>query len=118
MMSVLLAAALGLLVSSGAWFMSERVQIRLRSAQISKISPYVLPVAPKIAGGGGGGGDHDKLDSPKAKYQGTVVISRSLGMGLDEKALAAVRQWKFEPALKDGRPVPVQINVEVNFRLY
>ncbi len=39
-------------------------------------------------------------------------------MGLDEKAIAALRLWKFEPALKDGRPVPVQINVEVNFRLY
>ena len=36
-------------------------------------------------------------------------------MGLDEKAIAAVSQWKFEPALKDGRPVPVQINVEVKF---
>jgi protein TonB len=69
----------------------------------------------------------------KAKYQGTVVlwvvvdqngrprqvkIARSLGMGLDEKAIEAVRTWRFEPALKDGRPVAVQVNVEVNFRLY
>ena len=41
-----------------------------------------------------------------------------LGLGLDEKAIEAVRNWKFEPALKDGKPVAVQINVEVNFRLY
>ena len=47
-----------------------------------------------------------------------VKIARSLGMGLDEKAIAAVRSWKFEPAMKDGRPVAVQVNVEVNFRLY
>jgi TonB family protein len=39
-------------------------------------------------------------------------------MGLDEKALEAVRTWRFEPARKDGVPVAVQISVEVNFRLY
>jgi TonB family protein len=72
-------------------------------------------------------------EARKAKYQGTVVlwlivdqsgrpqqvrVARSLGMGLDQKAIEAVKQWKFEPAMKDGRPVAVQINVEVNFRLY
>ncbi|HEU5450507.1 MAG TPA: energy transducer TonB [Terriglobales bacterium] len=72
-------------------------------------------------------------EARKAKYQGTVVlwvvvgpdgrprdirVQRSLGLGLDEKAVEAVRQWKFEPAKKDGNPVAVQINVEVNFRLY
>ena len=72
-------------------------------------------------------------EARKAKYQGTVVlwlvvapdghpqqirVQRSLGMGLDEKAIEAVRQWRFEPAKKDGQPVPVMINVEVNFRLY
>jgi TonB family protein len=45
-------------------------------------------------------------------------VQRSLGMGLDEKAIEAVRQWKFEPAKLNGQSVPVQINVEVNFRLY
>ncbi len=72
-------------------------------------------------------------EARKAKYQGTVVlwmvvgpdgrprdmrIVRTLGLGLDEKALEAVRQWRFDPALKDGHPVAVQINVEVSFRLY
>ena len=72
-------------------------------------------------------------EARKAKYQGTVVlwvivgpdghphdirVQRSVGMGLDEKAIEAVRTWKFEPARKDGQPVAVQINVEVNFRLY
>ena len=69
----------------------------------------------------------------RAKYQGTVLlwvvigpegrprdirVQRSLGMGLDEKAIEAVRQWKFEPSMKDGHPVAVQVNVEVSFRLY
>ena len=39
-------------------------------------------------------------------------------MGLDEKAVEAIRRWRFEPARKDGVPVAVQINVEINFRLY
>ncbi|MFB3815784.1 MAG: energy transducer TonB [Terriglobales bacterium] len=91
---------------------------------------------------GGGVSAPRVLDAPdpdyseearKAKYQGTCIlwlivgpdgrprdikIARTLGMGLDEKAIEAVRRWKFEPAMKDGRPVAVQINVEVNFRLY
>jgi protein TonB len=72
-------------------------------------------------------------EARKAKYQGTCVlwlvvgpdgkprdvkVARALGMGLDEKAIEAVRNWRFEPAMKDGKPVAVQINVEVNFRLY
>jgi protein TonB len=47
-----------------------------------------------------------------------IRIVRSLGFGLDEKAIEAVKQWKFEPAMKDGIPVPVQINTEISFRLY
>lgn len=73
-------------------------------------------------------------EARRAKYQGVCLVSlivdaqgnpqnprvvRPLGMGLDEKALEAVRKYKFRPALKDGRtPVPVMITVEVNFRLY
>jgi len=73
-------------------------------------------------------------EARRAKYQGVCLISlivdaqgnpqnprvvRALGMGLDEKALEAVRKYKFRPAMKDGKtPVPVMITVEVNFRLY
>jgi periplasmic protein TonB len=73
-------------------------------------------------------------EARRAKYQGVCLISlivdtqgnpqnirvaRALGMGLDEKAIAAIRQYKFKPAMKDGKtPVPVQITVEVDFRLY
>jgi TonB family protein len=44
-------------------------------------------------------------------------VIRSLGLGLDEKALEAVRQWKFRPGYKDGKPVTVEATIEVNFRL-
>ena len=47
-----------------------------------------------------------------------VTVTRRLGYGLDEKAVEAVKQWKFKPAMKDGKPVAVQINVEVTFHLY
>jgi TonB family protein len=73
-------------------------------------------------------------EARRAKYQGVCLIAlivdaqgnpqnprvvRSLGMGLDERALDAVRKYRFKPAMKDGRiPVPVSITVEVNFRLY
>ena len=67
-----------------------------------------------------------------AKYQGTVVVAvtvgadgtaqnmqvtRGLGLGLDEKALQAISQWKFKPGTKDGQPAPVMATIEVNFRL-
>jgi TonB family protein len=67
-----------------------------------------------------------------AKFQGTVIlwlivdpdgkarnirVERSIGMGLDEKAIEAVRQWRFKPAMKGNEPVAVQVNVEVKFRL-
>src|SRR5438067_11946591 len=48
-----------------------------------------------------------------------VRVAKSLCCGLDEQAVAAIRQWKFDPATnKDGKPVDVQLNVEVNFRLF
>jgi TonB family protein len=72
-------------------------------------------------------------EARRSKYQGICMISiivdaqgyprnprvlRSLGMGLDEKALEAVQKYRFKPATKDGKPVASMINVEVNFRLY
>jgi protein TonB len=47
-----------------------------------------------------------------------VRVVRGLGFGLDAKAIEAVKQWRFQPALKDGHPVNVQISVEVGFHLY
>jgi periplasmic protein TonB len=46
-----------------------------------------------------------------------VVVQR-LGEGLDEKALEAIRLYKFKPGMKDGRAVPTRITIAVNFRLF
>lgn len=45
-------------------------------------------------------------------------VQRSLGMGLDQKALEAVAKWRFHPAKKGDQTVPVMVNIEVYFRLY
>jgi len=67
-----------------------------------------------------------------AQIEGTVLLSitvgsdgvprdievvRSLYPGLNEKAIAAVQQWKFQPGTKDGEAVSVKATIEVNFRL-
>jgi len=72
-------------------------------------------------------------EARKAKYQGTCVLGlvvdanghptqirvlSALGMGLDEKAIESVKNWKFEPGKKDGHDVSVEIAVEVDFHLY
>jgi periplasmic protein TonB len=71
-------------------------------------------------------------EARKAKYSGTVTLAvvvtpdgkatdihvvKSLGMGLDEKAIEAVQKWKFKPGLKGGAAVAVRATIEVNFRL-
>jgi TonB family protein len=72
-------------------------------------------------------------EARRARYQGICVVSiivdvkgnpqnprvvQPLGMGLDEKALEAVKQYRFKPAMKDGKtPVPVMVKIQVNFRL-
>ena len=53
--------------------------------------------------------------------KGEVVhphIVRAGGAGLDEQAIAAVLQYHFEPAMKDGTPVAVEIDVDINFRIF
>ena len=73
-------------------------------------------------------------EARKAKYQGTVVLQVTItpdgrainisvvkgpGLGLEEKAIEAVKGWKFKPAAgPDGHIVPVIVPIEVTFRLY
>ncbi len=71
-------------------------------------------------------------EARKLKWQGSVLLSmivdengvpqnikvvHSLGLGLDQKAIEAVQKWRFKPGQKDGKPVPVFADIEVNFRL-
>jgi protein TonB len=47
-----------------------------------------------------------------------VKVARGVGMGLDEKAVEAVRQYRFKPAMKDGKPVKVEVYIDVNFQIF
>lgn len=72
-------------------------------------------------------------EARKAKFSGNVMVSlivdangkprnvhvlRGVGMGLDQKAVEAVQQYKFKPAMQNGKPVAVYLNVEVNFQIF
>ena len=48
---------------------------------------------------------------------GDVSVRRGLGSGLDERAIEAVRQWKFAPARRLGQPVDVIVEVAVEFMM-
>jgi TonB family protein len=47
-----------------------------------------------------------------------IRITRTLGYGLDEKAIEAVQKWRFTPATREGHPVATEIAVQVQFKLY
>jgi protein TonB len=71
-------------------------------------------------------------EARKAKFSGNVLVylyiepdgtpshvrvARGVGMGLDQKAVEAVRKYRFKPAMKDGKPVRADLYVEVNFQI-
>jgi TonB family protein len=71
-------------------------------------------------------------EARKSRYQGTVLLEaivrkdgtvqivrvvRGLGFGLDENAIAALSKWRFRPGMRNGTPVDVSLNIEVNFNL-
>jgi len=71
-------------------------------------------------------------EAGRARYQGTVVLQaivrrdgtidilrvvRSLGLGFDESAMDALKQWRFRLGTRDGPAVDVSLNIEVNFNL-
>ena len=72
-------------------------------------------------------------EARKAKVAGNVLVNiwvdtngnpshvhviRGVGMGLDEKAVEAVKLYKFKPAMENGKPVLVELNIEVNFQIF
>jgi TonB family protein len=104
--------------------------------------PYVGDGTPGVHPGRNGVTMPEAIYSPepsfsdearKAKFQGIVMlmvvvgtdgrpynirVRQSLGMGLDEQAIEAVRNWRFRPATFHGQPVATQIAVQVDFHLY
>lgn len=72
-------------------------------------------------------------EAKKKKIQGVCIVSlivdvnglpqnpkvvQSVGYGLDESAIKAIKTYRFKPSMKDGHPVAVQMRIQVNFRLY
>ena len=72
-------------------------------------------------------------EARRAKFMGVVLVNlivdsqgrpqnvhvlKGVGMGLDGKAMEAVRQYRFKPAMEGGKPVAVELNVEVNFQIF
>jgi TonB family protein len=71
-------------------------------------------------------------EARKARYEGIVILEavvrkdgvvdtvnlvRTIGFGLDQMAIDAVKKWRFKPAIKNGSPVEVPVRVEVSFNL-
>lgn len=92
-----------------------------RMSELSKVPVLLYKVAPDYSD-----------EARAARCHGTVLLGviidetgrprdihvlKPLGLGLDEKAVDAVQHWRFSPGLKDGQPVCVAANVEVNFQL-
>jgi TonB family protein len=72
-------------------------------------------------------------EARKKKCRGTVIletvvgtdgrahdiqVAQSLSCGLSGKAVQALQKWKFEPGTQDGKPVPVLMKIEMDFRIY
>ncbi len=72
-------------------------------------------------------------EARKAKFSGNVMVNlwvdekgspshvhviRPVGMGLDERAVAAVKLYRFKPAMENGKPVTVEMNIEVTFTIF
>ncbi len=92
-----------------------------RTSELSKVPILVYKVEPNYSD-----------EARQARCHGTVVLGviidelgqpkhirvlKPLGLGLDERAVQAVERWRFSPGIRDGRPVCVAANVEVNFQL-
>ncbi len=136
----LLLASVGIAAVSGPVLFGlwNTPRVRAQSAQ----APSKSVAAPRIYHVGGDVSapqlifsvDPDySAEAKRARYQGVCVISlvvdaegnpqrvqvvRHLGKGLDQKAVEAVKQYRFKPGMLHGNPVAVQVNIEVNFRLY
>ena len=119
---------------------STSVAIRFRVGDDG--TPRISAVGTQVAKTNDGATAPDAVFSPEpqysqeamaAKYQGNCVlaltvgsdgspseihVSRSVGLGLDQEAIEALQTWRFKPATKDGKPVPVPMSVQVQFHIF
>jgi TonB family protein len=100
---------------------NDRINAQLANDMVSLVGPGVTPPqAVRVAqpGGPGSGAAGMVVLDVVLLENGTpriVRILRSLGPDADEAAVRAFEQWRFSPALKDGRPIKVRMNAEVRF---
>jgi TonB family protein len=95
--------------------------VRQRTVQLKERNPVSWSSGVEIYKVGEGGVTSPRLiDKVEPAYTDgrahNIRVKQGLGMGLDEQAIAAIEQWRFSPALKDGKPVAVSATIEVNFR--
>lgn len=121
---------------------AEATEINARIAAMRRDTPVVAkPRAANVLKVGGGVTSPKLLEKGEpvyseearaARLSGTTVLSvevhpdgrahnmqvvRPLGLGLDDRAIEAVSQWRFQPATQNGQPVTVIATIEVNWRL-
>jgi TonB family protein len=112
----------------------------IHSARVTALSPVLASWSQALRVGGGVTAPsllfkvepEYSEEARSAKLQGTVLLKlvvdtdglakniqvlKSQGMGLDEQAVIAITQWKFKPGTKDGAPIPVLAQIEINFKL-
>jgi TonB family protein len=94
----------------------------LRSSQVDKKPRLTMAFEPPSNeyaqnNGVAGMAMYHVIVGPDGKPQ-DVAVGRPIGFGLDENAVDAIRKASFEPGMKDGKPVPVEVDLTVQFRIY
>ena len=116
--SIAAFAVVGMLVGAGQARGDDRAYI-IRSGDnkptlLTKIEPEYTEEA-REAKWQGTVGLHAVID--EEGYASEINVTHSLGMDLDQKAVEALQQWRFQPGTKDGKAVRVSAVIDINFRL-
>jgi TonB family protein len=90
-------------------------QVDKKARLVSSIDPPSNAVAQEY--GVAGQALYHVVVGPDGK-PGEIAIGQPIGFGLDENAVDTLKRATFEPAMKDGKPVPVVLDLDVQFHIY
>ena len=112
---------MGLVQSQMAELMPEIQRLTREVIDSPRFNPPAVPQQAGVYRMGNGVSAPIPIYQPKTSYPeearaGKLVV-KPLGLGLDEKAVEAIQQWRFKPGLKDGKPVPEEAAIDVTFHL-